>query len=543
MPDDGTYPGLLKYTWTDQSADRIEAAQNRFAAYSNLLTFEEHVLEKKSTSIYYLVMMPVEAAKGNISFLHDVVRPGGLVLAVNQQPASEGEINAVPPCFGDNFETIKLDVASAKLVLAVRNDDRSSISYLTDIILVYAGHAPSQTWLESMSNSLSSASMEKKIAIECRSLAGMANNSTLARDKTVLVFDSHEQSVLVQPSKEKFETIRSVLLQAKNVLWVSRGGAVESERPDASLAVGLLRTLRCEYPDKRYISLDLASNSTISYLETSEVDGILKVLITTLGRSPGSSKEETIDLEYAVRNGQIHVPRVFEDKQDNSLLGDRSHLDEEIPFFSTDRNIRLGIGTPGLLDSLVFIDDDTVAASLAPDQVQIKPTAFGLNFRDVMVGMGQLDETRMGFECSGIISAIGPKAAAARGLEVGDRVYAFLRGYFANTIRVHHTSVARVPEDMDMETAASIPLVFITAYHALHNMARLKKRETVLIYSGTGGVGQAAIMLAQLLKAEVFVTVGTAEKREFVMTKYGIPEDHIFNSRDASFAQDIMKAT
>lgn len=102
----------------------------------------------------------------------------------------------------------------------------------------------------------------------------------------------------------------------------------------------------------------------------------------------------------------------------------------------------------------------------------------------------------MGFECSGIISAIGPEAAAARGLEVGDRVYAFLRGYFANTIRVHHTSVARVPEDMDMETAASIPLVFIMAYHALHNMARLKKRETIVIHSGTGGVGQAAIMLA-----------------------------------------------
>lgn len=385
MPDAGTYSSLLKYTWTDQSADRIEAAQNRFAAYSNLLTFEEHVLEKKATSIYDLVMMPVEAAKDNISFLRDVVRPGGLVLAVNEQPASEGEIDAVPPCFGDNFETIELDVASAKLVLAVRNDDRSSISYLTDIVVVYAGHAPSQTWLESMSNSLSSASIDKKIAIECRSLAGMANDSTLARDKTVLVLDSHDQSVLVQPSKEQFETIRSVLVQAKNVLWVSGGGAVESERPDASLAVGLLRTLRCEY---RYISLDLAGNSAISYSETSEVDGILKVLIATLGRSPCSSEEETIDLEYAVRNGRIRVLRVFEDKQNNSLLGDRTHLDEEIPFFSTDRNIRLGIGTPGLLDSLVFIDDDTAAASLAPDQVQIKPTAFGLNFRDVMVGMG-----------------------------------------------------------------------------------------------------------------------------------------------------------
>jgi NADPH:quinone reductase-like Zn-dependent oxidoreductase/malonyl CoA-acyl carrier protein transacylase len=540
VPDVGTSPGLLKYTWTDRAAECIEAAQSRFAEYSALLTFQEHVAEEKSDNIADLVIMPLAAAKASISLLHDVVKPGGLVLAVDQQPATDGDINAARTWFGDDFKTIELDVSSARLVVAIKDDDRASVSQLTDILLIHAGPAPSQAWLRRLSDVLSGTSAKKNFAVESRTLDEIAHNSELARDRTVLVLDNGAHSVLFQPSTEQFEAIKSALVQAKDVLWVSRGGAVKSERPEASLAVGLLRTLRCEYPNKRYITLDLAIDSPS---EISEADDVLKILATTLSQAADSNKDETIDFEYAVRNGLVHVARVSNDKQSNLLLDDSSQVDENIPFFNDDRNIRLGVGTPGLLDSLIFVDNDTVAGEIAPDQVQIKPAAFGLNFRDVMVAMGQLDETRMGFECSGTVVAIGSEAAAARGLEVGDRVFAFLRGYFANTIRVHHTSVARVPEGMDMETAASIPLVFITAYHALHNMARLKRRETILIHSGTGGVGQAAIMLAQLVKAEVFVTVGSQEKREFVAAKYGIPEDHIFNSRDASFASDIMEAT
>jgi NADPH:quinone reductase-like Zn-dependent oxidoreductase len=250
----------------------------------------------------------------------------------------------------------------------------------------------------------------------------------------------------------------------------------------------------------------------------------------------------SLELEYAVRDDVVHILRVIQDTAENARVSTIPAPTEDITFFAQDRRIRLGVGTPGLLDSLVFVDDSTATGPLPDDYVQIRPAAFGLNFRDVMVAMGQLDETRMGFECSGYVAAVGP-GARARGLEVGDRVYAFLRGYFANTIRVHHTSVAKVPEGMDLETAASVPLVFITAYHALHNMARLRNGERVLIHSGTGGVGQAAIMLAQLAKAEVFVTVGSKEKREFLTSTYGIDENQILNSRNASFARDIMEAT
>lgn len=543
LPDGET--GLVRYIWTDPSPDCIETARTRFAPYGNLLSFQEHPLEGSKDS-YDLVLVPIEAVEKYSSLLHTLVKPGGLVLAVKRTSSSEDKTAADILCLGSDFETIEWDVASAKLVLAVRINNGPPIPYHTDIMVVHAGQAPSRSWLRSIGNAIFNA-QDGEAAIECRSLAEVTYNGALARDRTIVLLDNYEHPILVQPDKDQFEAIKSALTQAETVLWVSKGGAVECEQPDAGLAVGLLRTLRCEYPAKHYISLDLASDSPDSCSETMEIDSIARILATTLrsGHHLGPAKGGAADLEleYAIRDGLVHIPRVFEDKAENSLLADRSHSTEDTAFFNADRKIRLGVRTPGLLDSLVFVDDDTVMGPLGPDQVQIRPAAFGLNFRDVMVGMGQLDESRMGFECSGIITAIGPEAAAARGLEVGDRVYAFLRGYFANNIRVHHTSVARVPEGMDMETAASIPLVFITAYHALYNMARLKKGETILIHSGTGGVGQAAIMLAQLAKAEVFVTVGTKEKREFVRSRYGIPDDRVFNSRDPSFSEEIMKAT
>ena len=100
----------------------------------------------------------------------------------------------------------------------------------------------------------------------------------------------------------------------------------------------------------------------------------------------------------------------------------------------------------------------------------------------------------------------------------------------------------KIPDEMSFETAATIPIIFATAYISLFDMAGLKKGESVLIHTGAGGVGQAAIILAQHIGAEVFVTAGTVEKRELLTNRYGIPSGHIFSSRDAFFATGIKTA-
>jgi NADPH:quinone reductase-like Zn-dependent oxidoreductase len=85
--------------------------------------------------------------------------------------------------------------------------------------------------------------------------------------------------------------------------------------------------------------------------------------------------------------------------------------------------------------------------------------------------------------------------------------------------------------------------VFATAYYSLFDIGRLLKGETVLIHAAAGGVGQAAIMLCQMIGAEIFATVGSTAKKTFLKETYNIPEDHIFFSRDTTFAKGIKHAT
>lgn len=100
-----------------------------------------------------------------------------------------------------------------------------------------------------------------------------------------------------------------------------------------------------------------------------------------------------------------------------------------------------------------------------------------------------------------------------------------------------------VPKGMTPEAAASCATVYVTAYIALMDVARIHEGESVLIHAGAGGLGQAAIQLCKMIGADIFVTCGSLAKKQLLMEKYGIAEDHIFNSRDLSFAKGMTSRT
>ena len=161
-----------------------------------------------------------------------------------------------------------------------------------------------------------------------------------------------------------------------------------------------------------------------------------------------------------------------------------------------------------------------------------------MNFIDIMMSLGQIPPSRkLGQECSGTISAIGKDV---HNLAVGDRVCAMATGSYANFVRTSQYWAVKIPQDMDFTQAASIPIIFCTAHYALTDIARLSKGESVLIHAAAGGVGQAAIMLSKIIGAEIYVTVGSSEKKKLMLEDYGIPEDRIFSSRDASFKSELM---
>jgi len=179
-------------------------------------------------------------------------------------------------------------------------------------------------------------------------------------------------------------------------------------------------------------------------------------------------------------------------------------------------------------------------------EVEIRVAATGLNFRDVMLALGVLgDDTvedgfagpSLGMECAGIVTAVGPDVVEPA---VGDRVVAFARACFATHVTRATTAVAKLPDELGFEAAATVPTVFFSAYYALKHLARLQPGETVLIHGAAGGVGLAAVQVVHALGAEAIVTAGSDEKRDFLRL---LGLERVSTSRSLAFVDDVRRFT
>ena len=166
------------------------------------------------------------------------------------------------------------------------------------------------------------------------------------------------------------------------------------------------------------------------------------------------------------------------------------------------------------------------------DHVVIDNKAASVNFPDVLMiqGLYQFQPELPfcpGGESSGIVSAIGE---GVKNIEIGDRVFAMTGlGAFAEKIIVHKSSVVRIPETMNYETAAALPMTYGTSLYALKQRAELKEGETLLVLGAAGGVGLATVELGKAMGAKVIAAASTQEKIDLCI-KHGADEGFIYPS-------------
>ncbi|KAL8919077.1 MAG: hypothetical protein Q9208_006961 [Pyrenodesmia sp. 3 TL-2023] len=354
--------------------------------------------------------------------------------------------------------------------------------------------------------------------------------------KVCICLSEMDNPILKDCSASQWSAVKRMLCSPSRVLWVTRDGSMD---PATGLITGLARAARSDNNALHLVTCDLDMR------QTSPEDAAIHIS-TILESSFGARQEggEARDVEFVERSGQIYVPRVAEDQSlQRHVSSEETEPQAEVqPFFQPGRSLRLDVATPGLLDSLRFVEDVSATVPLAANEVRMQPRAYGVNFRDVMIALGQLEDTsRMSSEHSGIVLEVGSDLRDR--YQAGDRICAWGGTPDAGSVTVTGEAVQRIPDEMSFKTAASIPIVYATAFYALVHLARLQKGESVLIHSAAGGVGQAALMLAKHLGACVFVTVGSKAKKELVMKAYGIPEDHIFSSRRLSFAAGVKRLT
>lgn len=153
---------------------------------------------------------------------------------------------------------------------------------------------------------------------------------------------------------------------------------------------------------------------------------------------------------------------------------------------------------------------------------------------------GRFDWNNFSTECAGIVTKIG---TVVKNVQVGDRVFGAVPGNMGNFIRGPSISIQKIPPKVSFEEAASMPVVYMTAIYAFTHLAQLRKGESVLIQSATGGLGLAALRIARHVGADIYATVGSREKARVLVEEFGISEDHIFSSRELSACRKLMEAT
>ncbi|MFC8158653.1 beta-ketoacyl synthase N-terminal-like domain-containing protein [Streptomyces cinereoruber] len=301
---------------------------------------------------------------------------------------------------------------------------------------------------------------------------------------------------------------------------VTRGAVAARPGPEirdlaASAVWGLLRAARTEHSG-RFGLLDLDD------VAGERTEGLAAAVSALLAGD---------EHQLAVRDGGVYAPRLVRaDRAPEVLVPPK-----DTPFW------RLDVHSSGTLGNLALLPAPEAGAPLGHGEVRVRVRAAGLNFRDVLVGLGMYpgDEARIGGEAAGVVLETGPGVTS---VAVGDRVMGlFPLGAIGPVAVTDHRWVTRMPRGWTFTDAAVIPVVFLTAYFGLEDLAEVRRGESLLVHAATGGVGMAALQLAHHWGLEVY---GTASRPKWdVLRSLGVAEDRIASTRTLDFEEQYRAAT
>ena len=301
------------------------------------------------------------------------------------------------------------------------------------------------------------------------------------------------------------------------VVTRSAQGVLAGERPNLEQAGlrGLIRVIGTEQP-----------HLGASHIDVDESTDAEQLALQLLG---GSEEDET-----AWRNGQWYTARLYP----TPLRPEERHTAVANPGRDA---MRLQIRTPGDPESMEFIACERIPPG--PGQIEVAINASSINFADVLVAFGRYPAfegrlPELGTDFAGVVTAVGPDVTGHR---VGDHVAGLCAdGCWGTFLTCDARQAVTLPEGLSDDQAAAVTTAHGTAYYGLHELARIKAGDKVLIHSGTGGVGQAAIAIARAAGAQIFATAGSEQRRE-LLRSMGI--EHVYDSRSLEFADLIRRDT
>lgn len=272
--------------------------------------------------------------------------------------------------------------------------------------------------------------------------------------------------------------------------------------------LGMWRTLVLEQPTWKCRSIDVDGGESAELRASAVADELLAAF-------------DESESEIAFRNKHRLVRRLT------------NFTADQMPASESNRVLR--IDRRGSLDGLTLVPQQRRRPACG--EVEIAIRAAGLNFRDVLNTLDLYpSQPPLGAEAIGVVCRVGD---GVRKFAIGQRVAVLAAETFAQFITVPEHSVVAIPDGIDDQQAATVPVAYLTAAMSLLDLGKLASGEHVLIHSAAGGVGRAAIAIAKHVGTTIYATASTSKHQQ--LRDLGI--EHVFDSRSLGFADEILAAT
>ncbi|KAI1186118.1 polyketide synthase [Nemania serpens] len=470
-----------------------------------------------------------------------ILKPGGkLVVAVEEgTEASDVWGKKLTRCGFTGLDRIFVDQSRSIVVSSAPSEGSSAVLVPSASSSYYIIADTASDLQQKTADNLSSTLSARGHSVIYGTLSQYSQFASTTSEKsfsttTCIVLLELDSSVLTSVTEDVLKTLQS-MVNNRRLIWVNTDGS-----PDADLITGFATCIRLERPELDFVILTFQPQDGVETITQKIVD-----IDTTVAES-----KEPIETSYKVVDGVVTIPRLVEAAAVTKHVKKHTVANDiaDVAFGADPtRSLSLRTREIGLLDSLCFDNDPLHTTPLADYEIEYLTKATAINFKDLAVMLGKINETPVGLEAAGFVTRVGSKVTR---FKKGDRVFGFaFRGAFSTHVRGLEGTTAHMPDGLSFAEAATIPIVYTTAYACLYDIGELGKRTsrgqktTVLVHAAAGGVGQAVIQLAQREGAEIFATVGSLEKRDFLEKTYGLPRDHIFSSRDLTFKSGVMRMT
>ncbi|RAK99944.1 putative polyketide synthase [Aspergillus ibericus CBS 121593] len=533
-PSGGSSPRCSRYTVTSPDETVFETAARTLSIWKRWVTFKklditEDLESQGFNNLAYDVVIVsyglhrVGSIQDALENIHLLLKPDGHLILVNslQSPVDVILFADREETWADNratysngdwdlslkaaqFSGIKALVESGgRRSMIISRPRHDHVSSPVEILLVTEDTKGISTPLQNML-------VTTPLAVEVTSLHNVKPSG-----KICVVLCDLNTSELAHVDKETFPAIKRIFLEASGVLWVTKGGTLLSDDPDASLITGFARTARSESAVRRIVTLDFDKR-------TPDED-IAELIYRVIEHRFSKDDPSAIDYEYAAQDGLLLLPRVTEDTALNRSLAisnDQYILKDE-PFQGS-RPLRTIYDSTSHPSKVRFVEAPTT--ELAADRVRIRVHATSLKQRDAQAVFGFPTSHMLGFGCSGFVEAVGEDVDD---LVPGDRVTGFGKDTVASIYEDRKTAFYKMPADMPFESGAALPETYCSAFYAVHHLARVRASEKVLISLADSAIGQAVLELGHLQRAHVLLFTETAADKVLLSALYNIPEDRI----------------